>query len=153
MSDKHGEPRREWYEKKWNPLFSTERDPPKEDIFVESRRSPDIGALGSAISIFLRDFEDSVGHCMVPELEEFLRDACEDDLKRGLGAAGLQRTAWLDDRTYSHGTVGGCVREYENPLTATALYKLLKRSVSGQRPSSLHRKIVKLIQDSPEISQ
>jgi hypothetical protein len=123
---------RKWYTKEWDPRFSTLRNPPKEDNFVECRRKPDIDPNGKAISIFLSEIEDSVPYCKVQELEKLCREANEEDLKKSVGAAGMERIAWLDDRTSAHDTIGGCVREYQNPLTATALYQSLKKPVRSE---------------------
>jgi len=92
----------------------------------------DIHADGEEISIFLRDVEDSVPSCKIEEVEEFVQGARLVDLKSGKGAAGQRRGAWLDDRSFADTKSGQSTREYENPLTATALYRFLKEPVCNE---------------------
>ncbi|OCK76085.1 hypothetical protein K432DRAFT_307150 [Lepidopterella palustris CBS 459.81] len=114
----------DYYAKEWDPVFLTDRNFKEDESYVEKKRR--IDAEGNDISIFLRDSEDSVPSCKVHEVEEFCQDARLDHLKFGVGTAGQRRAAWLDDRRFSLLMSGGCVREYQNPLTATGLYRLLK---------------------------
>jgi hypothetical protein len=112
----------------WDPVFSTHRDLKDDDeSFVEARRG--IGAGGDDLSIFLQDSEDSGSPCEVEEVREFCQGASLEDLKAGTGRAGQRQAAWLDDRNSPHLTGSGDARQYENPLTATGLYRLLKEPV------------------------
>jgi len=119
----------DWYAKEWDPIFSTNRDFIDYQSYVESRRRPD--AEGNNLGIFLQDYEDSVPSCKVEEVEEFCEDTCLDDLKSVDGAVNQLRAAWLDHRSIPRfgRDSEACVREYQNPLSASTLYQLLKEPV------------------------
>jgi hypothetical protein len=122
MSSERGNYPSDCYAKEWDPAFLKDRNFKENESYVECKRG--IDADGDDFGIFLQDSEDSVPSCEVREVEEFCQDARLDDLKSGMGATGQRRAAWLDDRSCASLTSG--VREYQNPLTATALYRLLK---------------------------
>src|SRR5438128_2169455 len=105
------------YAKEWDLVFSKDRNFKEEGSYVECKRG--IHADGDDFGIFLQDSEDSVPSCKVEEVEEFCQGARLDDLKSGAGTAGQRRAAWLDDRSCARLTSSGCVRPYQNPLTAT----------------------------------
>ncbi|OCK76055.1 hypothetical protein K432DRAFT_307225 [Lepidopterella palustris CBS 459.81] len=118
---------RDFFAKEWDPEFSKDRKFKKDWSYVEYKRR-DLNADGDGISIFLQEFEDSVPSCIVEDISEFCKDVRLDDIQIGATRAGTaiqRRAAWLDDRSLcveKH----GCVREYENPLTAIQLYQMLK---------------------------
>jgi hypothetical protein len=127
-----GEKRRypsDCYAKEWHPEFSKDRKFKEDESYIDRKRK--IDADGDDFDIFLQDSEDSVPSCKVEEVLEFCRDVHLEDLKSGVGAAGAgqQRAAWLDDRSCPGLACSSFVRRYENPLTATGLYRLLKVSV------------------------
>ena len=118
-----------YYTKEWNPVFSENRDFKEDGSYVEYKRS--FGAEGDDLGLFLQDLESSIPSCQVEEVKEFCLGVLLDDLKSGAGAAGQRRAAWLDDRRCARVTSDRYVRYHGNPLTATALYRLLKAAVRG----------------------
>lgn len=118
------------YSKTWNPMFSKARSfKGHHQSWFEVKR--ELGASSDEIDIMLQmqDDDDSVPSCEVEEVKIFCRGACLEHLTSGTGIAGVQRGAWLDDRS-SHRHIGAQhAREYKNPLTAKALYQSLKVKV------------------------
>jgi hypothetical protein len=116
------------FAKEWGDSLIAGRDPEGDSTYdtsyVDSKR--DLDADYDGISLFLRDYDDSI-LLHVEEVEEFCKDASLEDLVAAEGLAGSRRGAWLDDRSFSDETVGGFVREYSNPLSASSLYKCLKK--------------------------
>jgi hypothetical protein len=116
------------FAKEWDACFTKDRGPEGntsyDTPYVDSKR--DLQADHNGINLFLRDFDDSV-LCHVDEVERFCENASLGALLTASGPSGSRRGAWLDDRSFCDGPVGGGVREYRNPLTAAALYQCLKR--------------------------
>jgi hypothetical protein len=112
------------------PLFSECREFKEDRSYAGYKRS--LGADGHDLDVFLEDSESSVPSSQVEEVQEFCQGVRLEDLTSGVGTAGQRRAAWLDDRSFLNRTNDQCVRKYDNPLTATALYRLLKVAVSGQ---------------------
>ncbi|KAH9203700.1 hypothetical protein DL95DRAFT_472141 [Leptodontidium sp. 2 PMI_412] len=82
----------------------------------------DLGNLG----IFLIDHRDTTAPLVVEVLGDFCRGISFEDVKKGFGTAGSQKTVWLDDRTSFPDLEGsGETRKYENPLTATGALRAL----------------------------
>ncbi|RDI86230.1 hypothetical protein Vi05172_g3802 [Venturia inaequalis] len=102
-----------------------------EEPFVPSRRrtfDEDSSNDGNGISILFRDFDDGMAAFRVDEVESFCSNVSLDVLETGSGpTAGFRRGAWLDDRQCSQESGKSLYRNYENPLTATALYRFLKK--------------------------
>jgi hypothetical protein len=107
------------YAKRWDPVFSKERPPPDDGSYVESKRR--MGAEGDDISLFLRDYEESIPSLKVQEVEAFCQGVRLEDLLLGRKTAGQLRSAWLDARSLPQQVA----REYRNPLPATTLYEAL----------------------------
>jgi hypothetical protein len=110
--------------KEWPRKFSIAKPRGTEKIFVDIVRRLNPGA--DAIDLVFQDCNSSGALWIVNEVQDFCKDASFESLSSGRGAAGSMRAAWLDDRSIS---TKGAVRRYNNPLTATALYNMLKQSV------------------------
>lgn len=128
----NGEKRRyapDCYAKEWSPLFSTYQNYEESRFYVEERRG--LGGDADDLNIFLQEFEElrRGPSYLIEEFQEFCQGACLDDLKLGVGPAGERRAAWVDDRKWSPEPSREFVREYENPLTATDLFGILKAPV------------------------
>lgn len=115
-----------YYAKEWDPVFSRDRNFIEDRSYVDYKRG--IDADGDEFGIFFQDSEDSVPSCKVEEVKEFCQAARLVDLKSRAGTAGQRRAAWLDDRS-SDRLTSSRAREYENLLTAAALYEHLKEPV------------------------
>lgn len=88
----------------------------------EANKGNDL-TTGLAIFLNYRYFDEPVGLVHGDEIEEFCRGVEFENLVTGSGDAGYRRAAWLDDRQFCNGKNGGNVREHQNPLTATSLYR------------------------------
>lgn len=111
--------------KTWEPVFSKDRKFKENSSYLD-RLKKHTNASGDDFSIFWRSTEDPPHFYAVEEVEEFCRDTHMDDLESTTETGRLQRRAWLDDRSFPHRTSSGCVRKYQNPLTAAELRKHLK---------------------------
>lgn len=111
--------------KQW--VFSTNVPPPTTESWVEVKRR--LNAEIKGVELFFQDYEDSETLCSLDGVSIFSQGASLGELTHGAGAAGSHRAAWLDSRDLD----GGLVREYRNPLTATALYKHLSRDLIGDQ--------------------
>ena len=114
-----------YFAKKWNPIFSTRRDIREESRHIISKKladpDPDPDPESSAI-IFLSDYLEP-SHA-TDEIVEFCQNARLADVKSGRGTAGVERAAWLDDRSLSG------ARNYPNLcITASGLYRRLIQPV------------------------
>jgi hypothetical protein len=151
-------------EKEWDPIFFTERRIFTDEPFVESIRMTTherqiftdeplvesrriMNDERDGISIFLRDFDSDMASVQIDSVEAFCRNANLEDLISGTGSGGYLRTSWLDDRS----TVGsGGIRKYSNPLTATSLYRSLKRPVCLRTPFvTVERRLIELLLACP----
>lgn len=121
----HNSPK-ELLAKAWPETMSSLRPPRSDRSWVECIRDGDADYHG--ISLLFRDHDESnLSSFQFDEVEQFCLGASLEHLVSGLGPSGSLRGAWLDDR----GSKGnGEVREYCDPITATSLYRLLKRPVS-----------------------
>ena len=107
------------FENRWHPEFSRLRDFHDDITLVEVKKKVD--ADGDDLDIFFTDSRDTASPCEVDVLADFCQGLSLEDVKSGLSTpAGTRRAVWLDDR----GQRGA--RKYENPLTATGLYRALK---------------------------
>ncbi|TVY59342.1 hypothetical protein LCER1_G000736 [Lachnellula cervina] len=110
----------------WHPHFSSLRRIAAPDTHVEIMKR--LGVDGSELDMFLGSYEDTQSRCAAEVVEEFCRGVCFGDVVRAKGRAGQWRSAWLDDRSCIPELEGrGNARQYENPLSATGLYRALKR--------------------------
>jgi hypothetical protein len=121
------------FTKEWVPVFSKDRkfkeDGSWKDIEVDG---------GDDIGILVQEDEGPVPSFKTLEIEEYCEGASLDDLESGAGSAGQRRQAWLDDRSCDGPPGSLRVREYENPLTPTGLYRRLKLRVRMR--NDLHSK-------------
>jgi hypothetical protein len=116
------------FPKEWVPVFSKDRKF-KEDGSWKDNVEVD---GGDDIGILVQEDEGSVPSFKTLEIEEYCEGATLDDLESGAGCAGQRRLAWLDDRSCDDPPSTLSVREYENPLTATGLYRHLKKRVRDE---------------------
>jgi hypothetical protein len=110
---------------RWCREFSNPRGINDEERLVEARRRQ--GFDGDDLRTFFIDHQDTTAPLEVKVLEIFCRGTRLEDVKKGEGLAGSQRTLWIDDRN-SFPDLEGCgdTREYENPLTATGALRALE---------------------------
>jgi hypothetical protein len=114
------------FENSWYSDFSRLRYLNDDKTLVEVKKK--VNADGDDIGIFSMDSGDTASPCEVEVLEDFCRGISFEDVESGIGTAGHRRAVWLDDRSSSPDLGGsGYARQYENPLTATGLYRALKR--------------------------
>lgn len=138
---------RDLFAKEWDPHLSRPGPGPlDDDLFVDSSRqrflenqslsrststtedSVDADPDGNGISILLRDFDDPMALIHVNQVEEFCQNVSLEALESGAElTAGYRRASWVDERQLSQGR--DSVRKHANPLTATALYRILRRPV------------------------
>lgn len=109
------------YAKKWNPLFSNNKNTENDNPHFETTRK--IDSDGDEWNIFLRDSEESGPSSLVEEILEFVKGS-ECDAKW----EGERRDAWVDDRS-SLVRTGAGVRIYGNPLTSPELERHLSVQV------------------------
>lgn len=112
------------YAKKWNPVFSKDRNFKEDESWVESKRK--FNAVGDDISIFFEEFESSVPSCQVEEVREYYQGVGLEGLKSQAGTVEGPPAAWLDDRSLFPLICGRSVREHEKRRNAVALYLSLK---------------------------
>jgi len=117
-----------FFPKEWIPVFSKDRKF-KEDESWKGKLEVD---GGGDIGILVQEEGSSAPSFKTLEIEEYCEGATLDDLESGAGCAGQRRLAWLDDRSCDDSPSTLSVREYENPLTATGLYRLLKKRVRDE---------------------
>jgi hypothetical protein len=120
-----------YFSKEWIPVFSKDRRF-KEDGSWKDIDIDDDEVDGDNVGILLQEDEGSVPPFKTQEIEEYCHGASLDDLESGAGCAGQRRGAWLDDRSCDGLPSSLCVREYENLLTATGLYRFLKIPVRNE---------------------
>lgn len=114
--------------KGWYPDFSWPRNLHYDEASMDSHSM--LGDDRDDLNILLSTgFGNPASSCEVEILEGFCRGTTLEDIALGIGLAGGLRTVWLDDRGSSPDLNGsGDARQYENPLTATGLYRALKQS-------------------------
>ncbi len=134
----------DYYAKEWDPVFSQDREFNDDKFFVDIIR--DIGAADDDF-YFWRDAQqsdESLTFSKFEVVEKFCKNASLQHLKSGTIPETQRRAAWLDDRSLldvgcsyrscgnlncSHLATNTLVRTHNNPLTGTALYRLLKELV------------------------
>jgi hypothetical protein len=136
------------FAKEWDPLFSKPRKPNDGRPFVERRREAALANQAltdgntllesdqslhsdhNSVHIFHPDLDPSTSVLEVNDVERSYQNTSLPVLQSGNLPTGEKRAAWVDDRQLSNSENGKLVREHNNPLTATALYHLLKKPVS-----------------------
>ena len=118
------------YTKEWNPLFSKEPRYEERDSYLKSRI--DVDADGDELEIFLRDLEEPSPSTLVEEVQEFYKGTTILNIESEVENKCRRRGAWLNDWSCRHFTSSECVRKYENPLTAAALYRHLDKPVQNR---------------------
>jgi hypothetical protein len=84
--------------------------------------------VGDNVAIFFAASGNIDSRFEVEEFQSFCRGISLADVVAAKGPGGNQRIAWMDDRISGPGLEGSNVaREYENPLTATALFRALNK--------------------------
>jgi hypothetical protein len=139
-------PTSNWFSKKWYEGFSTDRGFKENETWVEKirgfRTEEDDGDHdrgvdeNSDIGIVMLDHEGTVRSRIVREVVSLCRDYHLEELGNGKGEAGHRRAAWSDDRITHGPNAGKRARKYQNPLTATALFKSYREKVE-HRPEEL----------------
>jgi len=117
------------YAKRWDLVFATDRVF-QEDFgqsFVQHKRN--LGAVGDDVELFFGGSEDTISDCMIEELQEFCGGFSLQALRSGAYNSGIQRSAWLDERS----SWDGSTRGHKNPLTATQLYQRLQIPVRAEK--------------------
>jgi hypothetical protein len=132
-------PASKWFSKKWHDDFSTDRDFKENETWVEEIRGfrtdqDDIDRNGdvdenSDIGIVMLDHECPVRSRIVREVLFFGRNYHLRDLENGKGEAGHRRAAWIDDRITRGPNAGKRARKYQNPSTATGVFKSYREKV------------------------
>jgi len=113
------------FENSWYADFSRLRKLDDDETLVEVKKKFD--ADGDDLGIFFMDSGDAASRYEVEELKDFCRGISLEDVESGIGTAGHRRAVWLDDRSSSQDLErSGHTRQYENPLTATGLRRVLK---------------------------
>jgi hypothetical protein len=112
------------FENGWHPEFSSPRMREDDTAFADSETLVD----GDENILEFLNSENTTSPFEVEVIEEFCRGESLGDLVSGIGTAGHRKAAWLDDRGGSPDpTRSGHVRRYDNPMTATGLYRALKK--------------------------
>lgn len=120
----------DFFNKAWDPSFSTDRNIKDDNCFDKHKRSqlnvqPDL----DGIHAFLRDYDDDFPSTKVKVVEEFCRDTSSIHVHLGTGAAIERRAAWLDDRSHPREGRSADYRPLLRPPNAWELYLLLKERV------------------------
>jgi hypothetical protein len=130
--------------KEWDPVFSKERKFDEDWSHMETIRKSR-STINQGITPFFEESEIIVPSCIKKEVISFCKNADVNALKFGTSdenqAEKQRASAWLDDRSRYHledceclkdhryDENSGCVRKYENPLSAAALYSVLQNKV------------------------
>lgn len=111
------------YVKRWSNSFSYESLSEDDTPYLELPRSIPDEDLGNELDILL---SDNPWGAYVDFQASYLdlRDFCKGNV-----SAAERRAAWLNDKGLGSLSTSQCPREYENPLTAEALYRHLKAQV------------------------
>ena len=130
-----------WFPKNWREDFSTDRDFNENENETWVQKIRDLrteynvidqnggGDEDSDIGIVMLDHECTVRSQLVREMLSLYQNYHLTDLENGKGEAGHRRAAWLDDRNTRCPNDGKRARKYQNPLTATALFKSCQEKV------------------------
>jgi hypothetical protein len=111
-------------ENSWYADFSRLRDLDDDETLVEVKMNVD--ADGDVLGNFM-DSGDAASGCEVEVLKAFCHGISPEDVESGEGTAGYRRAVWVDDRSSSQGLErSDRKRQYDNPLTATGLRRVLK---------------------------
>ncbi|KAF2194232.1 hypothetical protein K469DRAFT_651442 [Zopfia rhizophila CBS 207.26] len=108
----------------WHSEFSRIRNLHDDGTLVDLKKKVD--ADGDELGIFM-DSGVTDSQYEMEVLEDFCRGISLEDIESGLNTAGSRRAVWIDDREGNLELEGsGNPRQYENPLTATGLFRALK---------------------------
>jgi len=130
MGGAGGDRQESYLAKRWSEEFSKNYRFEEDIPFVEKKRSEHDFEYND-IEIFMRDHDDDDDDedCAITDVKEFCGDVKLEILSAGDGIAGNRQAACLDDRSAGPDDVLDRVREYDQPLTATGLYRHLKEKV------------------------
>jgi hypothetical protein len=117
------------YAKRWNPLFSQDREFNEvwSRSYLEGKAKFD--AAGDWIDLFFQEYEGTIASCKLDELKEFCRRVSVDNLN---SAAETPGRAWLDERSYPSPDSDSLLRDHKNPLNSAQLHEELKPPVCEQ---------------------
>ena len=125
------------FQNAWHPSFFVHQDLAGKDDepAVEFRKRR--GDVRDKLTIFLEDSEGWECLGQVNEVKKYCSGFKLEDIQDGVGEAGTQRRAWVDDRNSPSLTGVGNVRLCKNRLTATGLWRYLRQPVWMRSASSL----------------
>lgn len=114
----------------WHPSFSVHND----NIGGDDQSAPDAQraagvVLDDTMAIFLERDASPLVSPDIEDVQRYCEGANDENVESGVGDAGALRNAWLDQRNSPYLNGSGNAREHENPLTATGLFRQLKRPV------------------------
>jgi hypothetical protein len=121
----------DYYAKRWNPLFSKDREFNDDwsRSYLEIKRK--IDAAGDWIDLFFQECEGTIASCKLEELKDFCRRVSADNLN---SVAGTPGRAWLDERSYPSCDSDSLTRDHKNPLNSAQLHEGLIPPVCEQYP-------------------
>ena len=112
----------------WHPSFSIHND----IIGGDDQSAVDIQRAAGVVLDTMTIFLECDTNLVPPDIEDVQRyceGANDENVESGVGDAGALQNAWLDERNSPHLNGSGHTRKHENPLTATGLFRQLKRPV------------------------
>lgn len=125
------------FAKQWPLVLAEDRTSKEGNPFVEFKRGNN--ADQNDISIFFHENDDPVVEGEYKDVEDLCHGFSVDAISLGEGFAGSYRGAWLDDRSFPCNGRAGGFRDYQNPLSATGLYRALNEQVFLEVGTTEHK--------------
>jgi hypothetical protein len=113
--------------KSWSPDFSRHQNSHGRETLVDFEK---VSAGEDDLGILFADSADTASPCEIEVLKDFCRGTSLADVKAGRGSAGCQKIVWIDDRNNTDLEGREDARQYDNPLTATGLFRALEKQRS-----------------------
>lgn len=136
------------FDNKWYPEFVDFRNIRDDTTLVNIEKK--INAAGNDLGISYMFSENTASPCEVEVLDKFCRAASLEDVRLGRGIAGNRRTVWLDDRSSRKLEGSGEARQYDNPLTATGLFRALaKQRFNHEKLTDATRRLMHFVDIDP----
>jgi len=117
------------YNKRWNKIFEKDRDFKEDTPWVEEMEKLEAGD-DEDIGLARPQPLISERLCLYGEVESYCHGAQIEEVTVGIGTAGQRRAAWLDDREFRRPEPRRPGLSFSRRLTATELFKELKKKVS-----------------------